>query len=89
VTSTTRPPTSKRSLNDRVIVDRSDKRPSPPGTFLIWDGIGATIAQLSPAPPTGSTGRPSVKVTTAYGDYSVELGNLTVFGRLRGVWKKA
>ncbi|WP_421983398.1 LexA family transcriptional regulator [Roseibium sp.] len=35
-------PTSSENLHagDKLIVDTADNRPSPPGVFVVWDGVG-------------------------------------------------
>jgi transcriptional regulator with XRE-family HTH domain len=78
------------SFGDRVIVDRSQKRASPPGTFLYWDGIGPAIGQIMVI-PGGTSGKkgPVAKINGASGSYEVDINSLKIIGRVRGVWKKA
>lgn len=71
---------------DRLIVDGGDYRPSPPGQFLIWDGIGAVIGHLQVIPGGKKT---MVKVTTEGAEpYETEMDRLQVIGRVKGVWRK-
>ncbi|MBO1080877.1 S24 family peptidase [Roseomonas haemaphysalidis] len=35
---------------DRVMVDLGDRRPSPPGLFALWDGIGVVVKRLEHIP---------------------------------------
>lgn len=73
---------------DRVIVDRSATRASPPGAFLVWDGYGPSINNVAVLP--GSTPRKTMaKVSGAMGQYEIEVDKLQIIGRVRGVWKKA
>lgn len=37
----------------KLIIDRAGRRPTPPGRFLIWDGVGMTVARLSVIPGAG------------------------------------
>jgi phage repressor protein C with HTH and peptisase S24 domain len=37
---------------DRVIVDMADNRPSPPGVFVLWDGIGYVAKRIEPVRPS-------------------------------------
>ena len=32
---------------DRIMISTTDKRPSPPGVFAIWDGVGVAVKRLS------------------------------------------
>ena len=35
---------------DRVMIDTNDQRPSPPGIFALWDGIGVVVKRLEHVP---------------------------------------
>lgn len=68
---------------DRVIVDTSDRRPSPEGPFVVWDGlgIGAKWAELL----RGSA--PRVRLTSRNPRYRpaiVTLEEARIIGRIRG-----
>ena len=66
---------------DRAIVDRSDKVPSPLGTFLHWNGVGAAFANLQIVPEGRS---PSVWIGTTYAEPTkVPFSKLTIIGRAR------
>lgn len=80
-------PDGKYQFGDRVIIDRSAQRPSPPGHFLIWDGYGAQLAHVTVVP--GGTGKPQARVQTAAGNYEVDAAKLKVIGRVRGRFMKA
>ena len=58
---------------DKVIVDLAAKRPTPSGTFLIWDGIGPRLARVSS--------------TAGNETYEVAADKLQIIGRVRGLLK--
>ena len=33
-------------MNDRILVDTSDKRPSPAGVFVVWDGMSVVVRRV-------------------------------------------
>lgn len=71
---------------DRVLIDRSNQRPTPPGHFLYWDGVGAIVAHMMILP---NVRKHMVKITSPNGSFESELNKLQIIGRVRGVWKKA
>jgi len=74
------------SYGDKVIVDTNAKRPSPSGVFLLWDGIGPSLRNVSVVP---SGGKSIARVSTGNGgdSYEVPVEKLVVIGRARGVLK--
>jgi transcriptional regulator with XRE-family HTH domain len=75
---------------DRVVIDTSPagRRPSPPGTFLYWDGFAAALGEISVHPdPSGK--KHVAKVTTTHGAYETVPDKLVILGRVKGVFKKA
>jgi transcriptional regulator with XRE-family HTH domain len=80
----------KYEYGDRVVIDSSAsaRRVSPPGTFLYWDGIAASLAEITVRPePNG--GKLVAKVNTAHGAFETDPSKLVVLGRVKGVWKQA
>lgn len=75
-------------FGDRVIIDRSQTRASPPGQFLYWDGVGPMIAHILIIPGAGNK-KPQARVTTASGSYEVAADSVQIIGRVRGIWRKA
>lgn len=67
---------------DRVVVDTNSKRPSPPGVFLIWDGVGPCLANVNVVHAAG--GKQSAKVSTGADSYEVPIDKLSIIGRARG-----
>lgn len=77
----------KFGYGDRVIVDRSNTKPSPPGHFLYWDGVGVAIARLTIIPGAGR--KPTVKVENPAETYMSDLDKMTIIGKIRGVFQRA
>lgn len=73
-------------FGDRIVIDRSNIRPSPPGSFLHWDGVGANISKMMVVP---GGKKPLVKVSGPSGTYDADIDKLMIVGRVKGVWKKA
>lgn len=70
---------------DRVIIDTAARRPSPSGTFLIWDGIGPSLNEITIVP--GKNG-PLARISAKSGEsYEVAADKLQVLGRVRGLLK--
>ena len=70
---------------DKILVDMSSRRPSPPGIFAHWDGYGVAINQIAIIP--GPT--PMARVSSLDGEtetYDIAADQLTIIGRVRGVW---
>lgn len=80
-------PSGKFKYGDRVLIDRGSFRPSPPGNFLYWDGVGAQIAWINVIP--AGSGKLMAKVQTTSGTYDVDAAKLKIIGRVKGVWAKA
>jgi hypothetical protein len=45
----------------RVLVDTGDRRPSPPGIFVVWDGLGLVVKRVQLLQQTDP---PRVKITS-------------------------
>jgi transcriptional regulator with XRE-family HTH domain len=74
-------------VNDRVLVDLGQNKPSPPGDFLLWDGFAPTIARVSIIPGPGKV---QAKVHQGPGNsYEAAADKIHILGRIKGVWKKA
>lgn len=68
---------------DKVIVDTGDVRPSPPGPFAIYDGVGVVI-KLVEISRSGSTRRLRLKSRNpSYGDYDATEDEARIIGRVR------
>jgi len=73
---------------DRVLVDTSDRVPSPPGVFLLWDGMGFILRRCETRP----NAKPPVVVLRArnpeYSAHEMPLKDVTIAGRVVGKWQK-
>lgn len=68
----------------RVFVDLSDRRPSPPGVFVLWDGVGNTIKQLEVVPYSDPLRVVIKSRNPNYGTVELDAQQLTIHGRVIG-----
>ncbi|HLJ21411.1 MAG TPA: S24 family peptidase [Stellaceae bacterium] len=71
----------------RVLVDTADRRPSPPGVFVVWDGLGLVVKRVQLLPHTDP---PRVKITSDnqnYEPYERTLDEAYIQGRVIGQWR--
>lgn len=71
---------------ERVLVDTSDRTPSPPGVFVLWDGFGLVLKRVELIPYSDP---PTLRLTSAnahYGAYERPLAEVHVNGRVIGKW---
>ena len=70
------------SPGDRVVIDRRQTTPSPPGYFVLWDGLGTVIKQIENAP---NSNPPSVIVKSVnrdYDSYKLKNDEISIIGRI-------
>ncbi|WP_020699587.1 S24 family peptidase [Reyranella massiliensis] len=71
-----------------VMVDTRDRRPSPPGMFLCWDGIGMVLKRIELVP---NSQPPKVLLKSdnpRYETYERSLDEVHIYGRVIGVWAR-
>ena len=71
---------------DMVLVNTSDIQPSPPGTFVLFDGFGLMVKSLELL-PGNSTAEPMVRISSAnthYSAYQRRLVEIDIKGRI--IW---
>jgi phage repressor protein C with HTH and peptisase S24 domain len=71
---------------DKVMVDTGDIQPSPPGVFVIWDGLGFVVKRVQYLPHSDP---PRVRITSdnpKYEAYERILGEAYIQGRVIGKW---
>ena len=71
----------------RVLVDTGDRKPSPPGIFVVWDGLGLVIKRVQMVPHSEP---PRVKITSdnvKYETYERTLDEAYIQGRVIGQWR--
>lgn len=76
-----------QKVGDRVIVDCNQRRPSPPGYYLHWDGMAAVVSHIAVVPATG-TQSVMACVTGTAGTYELPADELALIGRVRGAWRR-
>lgn len=75
---------------DMVLVNTRDVRPSPPGIFVLYDGIGLMVKSLEMIPAAGTTTAPDrqiVRISSAnphYSAYQRDLNEIDIKGRI--IW---
>lgn len=69
---------------DKVIADRSDRRPSPPGPFVLWDGIGVVVKLVEIVRGTEPVRLRLKSRNPAYADYEATEEEAVIIGRVRG-----
>jgi phage repressor protein C with HTH and peptisase S24 domain len=69
---------------DRVIIDTSDTRPTPPGAFAVHDGVGLVIKQVEVIANTDPVRLRLSSRNPAYAPYEVTVEEARIIGRVRG-----
>ncbi len=69
---------------DRVIIDLGDITPSPPGAFLMWDGLGLTVKWVEIVPKSDPAMLRLVSRNKSYSPYEVVEDEARIIGRVRG-----
>lgn len=70
------------SSGDKVVVDRQQKIPSPPGYFVLRDGHGTDIKQLEHIPNSNPPCVAIKSVNRDYGAYEVASDQISIVGRV-------
>ncbi len=71
-----------------VMIDTRDRRPSPPGFFLCWDGIGMVMKRIEFVP---NSDPPKILLKSdnpRYETYERLLEEVMIYGRLIGRWQR-
>jgi hypothetical protein len=71
----------------RVLVDTGDRAPSPPGIFVVWDGLGQVVKRVQVLPHSDP---PRVRITSDNGKYDAyerTLDEAYIQGRVIGQWR--
>ncbi|HSM42171.1 MAG TPA: hypothetical protein VK862_15570 [Afifellaceae bacterium] len=69
---------------DRVIIDTSDPRPTPPGAFAVHDGVGLVIKQVEVIANTDPVRLRLGSRNPSYAPYEVTVEEARIIGRVRG-----
>ena len=73
---------------DKVIVNVADRAPSPPGIFILWDGLGRVAKRLEYLEEHDP---PLVRIMSEqprYRTYERTPGEVNIVGRVVGVWRR-
>lgn len=73
---------------DKVIVDLSRKVPSPPGLFVIWDGLAQVAKRLSYMEGSDPPSVAIISDNDRYSPYNRTLEEINVVGRIMGRWQR-
>ena len=71
----------------RVVVDTEDTRPSPPGLFVVWDGLATVIKRVMFVP---NSDPPTVRIMSdnpKYPAYERTADEVHIRGRVIGHWR--
>lgn len=71
---------------ERIMVDISDRVPSPPGAFVIFDGVGIVIKYLQVIPNSDPIRVRLISRNEAYTEDERTLDEIAVNGRVIGKW---
>ena len=69
-------------LNQHVLVDLEDKKPSPPGAFIVSDGFGCMVRNCAFVPQSKP---PKIKIAAANEGFQPQIpeeGNFVIIGRV-------
>jgi len=71
----------------KILVDTNDKRPTPPGLFVVTDGIGLLVKRIE---RVHGTEPPKLRVASdnpAYETFVTDIDQVTICGRVIGGWQ--
>jgi phage repressor protein C with HTH and peptisase S24 domain len=71
----------------KVMIDTQDKRPSPPGIFYVWDGIGLVCKRVEIVPGSDPLRVRLISDNERYKPYEINLDDAQIQGRVMGRWQ--
>ena len=72
---------------DRIMVDTSDRLPSPPGIFVVWDGLGLVVKRIEYIPHSDPATIRISSDNARYAAYERSLDEAHIQGRVIGKWQ--
>lgn len=72
----------------RVMVDIEDRTPSPPGIFVVWDGLGLVLKFVEVVAGSDPIRVRISSAHKAFQPYERNLEEAHINGRVIGVWKR-
>ncbi|WP_406586421.1 helix-turn-helix transcriptional regulator [Asaia lannensis] len=76
------------TAGERVLVDRSHVLPSPPGVYVLWDGLGLVLKRVEVI--FGTQDPVMIRISSinpAYSSYDRALSEVHINGRVVGKWQ--
>lgn len=73
---------------DKVVIDVADRTPSPPGIFVVHDGLGLVAKRVEFVPDSEP---PTIRISSnndSYAAYERTLGEAHIMGRVVGRWQR-
>jgi len=71
---------------DRILVDTGDCQPSPPGIFVVWDGLGFVVKRVEYIPHSEPPRVRIVSDNPHYSPYERTIDEAYIQGRVVGKW---
>lgn len=71
---------------DRVLIDTSRTRPTPPGVFVVWDGLGLVLKRAELVMGQTPMRLRLSSINSAYQPYEALLDDIHIAGRVIGKW---
>jgi len=76
------------NAGERVLVDRSHVLPSPPGVYVLWDGLGLVLKRVEVIFGTQDPVMIRISsINSAYSTYDRALSEVHINGRVVGKWQ--
>lgn len=72
---------------ERIMVDTSDRRPSPPGVFVLWDGFGLVVKRLEMIPYSDPPVVSLISRNEQYAKRQLPADDVDIKGRVIGKWQ--
>jgi phage repressor protein C with HTH and peptisase S24 domain len=72
----------------RIMINLRDRKPSPPGFFLVWDGLGMVLKRIELIPGSNP---PTIRLLSdnpRYPSYERTLEEAQISGRVIGLWSR-
>ena len=72
---------------DRILVDTADRFPSPPGMFVIWDGLGLVVRRVEYIAHSAPAVLRISSDNGRYASYECSLDQAQIRGRVVAKWQ--
>lgn len=72
----------------RVMIDTRDRKPTPPGFFLCWDGMGMVLKRIELVPGSDPPTLRLISDNEKYRTYERTIEEAMIFGRVIGTWTR-